>query len=218
MSAQQADLLAFRIASVFSGVQAFPPGDGNPGSRTTRSWMLDPGTNWANPSVEVAFLSGPNFTAQDVGLQLYVNGIDATPSVQTFTRTIAAVLGPSTVNLTVAPPGTPADPFSSGVGAIIGNTPPTFRMAPVTPTGLKTTGFLIYLKAPLLGTLPAATGPFSVTIWVRNPVDFTWAAGESVTMDYNEAFVTGDIDAADLYVQIEGAAVDGFIDVYFAEQ
>ncbi len=102
------------------------------------------------------------------------------------------------------------------------STDPTVTMSPVTPTGLPTTGFMVFLKAPSLGAaVPPASGAFPVTPWIRNPVTKVWAAGLTVSIGYDQAFCTGDVDAAEIYFQVsadaEDGGVNGEIDIHFAE-
>jgi len=97
-----------------------------------------------------------------------------------------------------------------------GTTEPDWRMSPVTPTGLKTTGFVFGFKAPTAGAT-AATAPaggFTVVVWVRNPVTRAWFALQSVTVGYNQLFGTFDLDASEIYFQITGQTVGGSIDVH----
>jgi len=94
---------------------------------------------------------------------------------------------------------------TSALGAPSKTTPPQITLAPNTPTGLKTTGFLFFLEAPSDAAAPTspAVAPFGVTLWIRNPVNGFWAAAQPLTgVGYGEAYVTYDVDAADLYFDI----------------
>lgn len=100
-----------------------------------------------------------------------------------------------------------------------GETEPDFVLSPQSPAG-PTTGFLLILKAPSSApAVPTGEGDtFTITPWIRNPVTKVWGAGEATAMGYNQAFTTGDVDAAELYFQIGNVLEGGDIDFHVAEQ
>jgi hypothetical protein len=212
----QADLTAGRIATLFSAFNALPPEDGPP---TSRTFALDPGDtdNPGAPPAASWSLANARFKAGDVNSILTVRlGIPNTAA--DYVGNIDTVLSPTFVRVTPAPLLV-TNPLSGTATVSGGGAEPTFVMSPETPTGQQTTGFLIFLKEPTTGTAAVPTsGGFTVTIWVRNPITYSWAAGASVVMDYDQAFVTGDLDASEIYVQIQGATTQGTILVHFAEQ
>jgi hypothetical protein len=217
MTSSQADLTAGRIATLFSAFNALAPEDGVPRSRT---FALDPADtdNPAAPPNASWSLANAKFKAGDVGSILTVR-MGIPNDTLDYVGNIDTVLSPTFVKVTPAPAGTVTNPIS-GTGTVSGGgAEPTFVMSPETPTGQQTTGFLIFLKEPTTGTAAVPTaGGFTVTIWVRNPITYSWAAGAPVVMDYDQAFVTGDLDASEIYVQITGATTQGTILVHFAEQ
>lgn len=86
------------------------------------------------------------------------------------------------------------------------STDPQFTLSPIAPSGLPTTGFALMLKAPP-GSEGAATGPFSVTPWLRDPVTGMWASGATQTgVGYSQLWVTFDVDASEIYFFITAAA------------
>jgi hypothetical protein len=100
-----------------------------------------------------------------------------------------------------------------------GTTEPDIVLSPQAPGMLPTTGFLFGLKAPSAGSATAAAGGFTVTVWTRNPVLKQWFNWEATTgVDYDELFVTADIDSAELYFQIANVSVAGNVDVSVWEQ
>jgi hypothetical protein len=102
--------------------------------------------------------------------------------------------------------------------APIGNTPPDYSMAPVTSTGLVTTGLLIILSAPVTTPAVAGAGGFAVTVWIQNPITTLWGSFATVNINYGEAWVTYDIDAASLYFQIGNVASGDSIYIDALEQ
>lgn len=96
-------------------------------------------------------------------------------------------------------------------------TEPMFTGSPLAPTGQRTTGFLIILKAPTTGSATAPADGFTVTPWIRDPTTKVWGSGVSYQIPYGQAWVCGDVGASELYFQIADATVDGEIDVHFAE-
>jgi hypothetical protein len=108
-------------------------------------------------------------------------------------------------------------------GFPLGNpsTAPDLTASPFTVSKMPTTGLALQLQAP--GTDTAATanvGGFGIIVWVRDPATGNWSSFASVTIAYQQLFVTFDIDAADLWFQLDHTtvAVDGRIDVGIAEQ
>jgi hypothetical protein len=101
-----------------------------------------------------------------------------------------------------------------------GTTEPDWRMSPVTPTGLKTTGFAFGFKAPTAGATAAGApaAGFTVVVWVRNPVTKSWFSLQSVSVGYGQLFGTFDVDAAEIYFQISAQTSNGSIDVHPMEQ
>lgn len=81
------------------------------------------------------------------------------------------------------------------------STPPTFVLSPQTPTGKQTGGFVFMLTQPGSPATPGVGG-FLLTFWIRNPINGEWGAGVSFFADYNQAFVAGDVDACELYLEI----------------
>jgi hypothetical protein len=108
-------------------------------------------------------------------------------------------------------------------GFPLGNpsTAPDLTSSPLTVSKQPTTGLALQLQAP--GTDTAATanaGGFGIIVWVRDPATGNWSSFASVSIAYQQLFVTFDIDAADLWFQLDHTtvAVDGRIDVGIAEQ
>lgn len=94
-------------------------------------------------------------------------------------------------------------------------TAPHITLSPTAPSAQPTTGFLFMLKAPTAGP---ATGPFTVTPWVRDPTTGFWGSGLANTgVSYGDLFSCFDVDAADLYWQVTASA-DGAILLNVAEQ
>jgi hypothetical protein len=104
-----------------------------------------------------------------------------------------------------------AAPFDGVIG-----TSPDFQMSPYTISKLSTTGLALMLGAA--GTAVAGAGGFSVTVWVRDPVTFTWAAFATVSIDRRQLFVSYDIDADEIWFQIGNVAADGTLNIGIAEQ
>lgn len=102
---------------------------------------------------------------------------------------------------------------------IDGTTEPDITLAPDSTTGLRTTGFCVGIKAPVIAT-PAGSpvGGFTLTAWLRSPVGGTWFSFSSLAVLYGALYVTFDVDAAGLYFQISGQTSPGTIDVYLMEQ
>lgn len=101
------------------------------------------------------------------------------------------------------------------------NTNGQYNMSPKTTTGLITTGILLGLKAPTNVTAATAVAAgFSVIMWVLNPVTLAWFAATPVSVPYNQAFTTFDLDASTLYFQVDPASVSvaGSIDFHLTEQ
>lgn len=94
-------------------------------------------------------------------------------------------------------------------------TPPDIVMSAQTPTGLKTTGFFVGLKAPGAGAAVANAPGFSLVVWIRSPTTRSWFSCATVTINYNEADVTFDFNASELYFQILAASVNTNGNVYF---
>ena len=94
------------------------------------------------------------------------------------------------------------------------NTEPHVRMSPKAPVGLETTGFFFGLVQPAVGGATPIAAGFTITVWVRNPVTKHWFAFQSQSVGYNQAWVTFDVDAAELYFQIAAASVSGAGNVY----
>jgi len=101
-----------------------------------------------------------------------------------------------------------------------GTTQAHFVMAPLSTTGLQTTGVMLGLKAPTVNPATAVAAGFSVIMWILNPVTRAWFAASAVSVPYNTAFVTFDLDASALYFQIDVASVSvaGDIDFHVSEQ
>jgi hypothetical protein len=97
----------------------------------------------------------------------------------------------------------------------LAGTAPDFVMSPESPAGLRTTGLLLILKSPAVGGAIAGGTGFSVTPWLRNPISGVWGSGTAFTVAYNQAFVTYDFDAAELYFQISAASVATPGNLYF---
>jgi hypothetical protein len=116
---------------------------------------------------------------------------------------------------------------NNGSGVFSG-TAPHLTMSPVTPTGLPTMGAQLSISLQLGGikspAVPVATG-FIVTVWVRNPITYTWRKMSPMTFatagasDTDVFFVTEDLDASEIYFQVAAASVsvDGFIDFTLVE-
>lgn len=100
-----------------------------------------------------------------------------------------------------------------------GITPPDFTMSPLAPSKMPTTGLALMIKRPLtaLAAVPVALG-FTIVMWVRDPATLAYSAFAAVSVPYDSLFVTFDIDASDIYFQIGGVSVDGFVDIGIAEQ
>jgi len=100
---------------------------------------------------------------------------------------------------------------------------PDFTMSPVAVSKMPTTGLALMLQAPTSAGVIAATpnaGGFGFFVWVRDPATGLWASFAEVTIAYQQLFVTFDIDASDLFFQLDAAtvAVAGFIYIGIAEQ
>lgn len=102
---------------------------------------------------------------------------------------------------------------SPGVGLA-----PDFTMSPNTVSKLPTTGFLLQLFAPLAGAAVPNAGGFIITVWVQDPATGRYSAFDSITIGFQELFVTYDIDASRIWFQIGGITTDGLIDFGIAEQ
>jgi hypothetical protein len=108
-------------------------------------------------------------------------------------------------------------------GFPLGNpsTTPDLTSSPFTVSKMPTTGLALQLQAPGTGVAAVANaGGFGIIVWVRDPATGQWSSFASVSMAYAQLFVTFDIDAADLWFQLDHTtvAVDGKIDVGIAEQ
>lgn len=98
-------------------------------------------------------------------------------------------------------------------------TTPHFQMSPVAPSGMPTMGFVFMLKAPSAGSATAGGGGFTVVIWFRDPNTLRWGSSTSVSVAYSQMWICNDVDAMDGVVfQITNIAVNGLVDVHFAEQ
>jgi hypothetical protein len=97
-------------------------------------------------------------------------------------------------------------------------TAPQLVLSPKSPaSGLPTMGFQIMLKAPTASPATAGVGGFSVTPWVRDPISFRWASGTASSIEYSQLFQTFDVDACELYFQIENVSGAGDVDIHVAE-
>jgi len=103
---------------------------------------------------------------------------------------------------------------TSNAAPVPGNDP-HYTMSPVAPSGLKTTGLLLGLSAPSAGP---ATGPFTLVVWIRDPLTKQWFSGSSFAIDFNQGFVTFDFDASDLFFQFTAAVANGFVYIHLMEQ
>jgi hypothetical protein len=99
-----------------------------------------------------------------------------------------------------------------------GGTAPHLTLSPLAPSGLPTTGFIFMLKAPSAGSATAGAGGFTVTFWFLDPVSLRWGSATAVSVAYGQMFVSFDVDAIPVYMQITNVAVDGSIDLHLAEQ
>jgi hypothetical protein len=99
-----------------------------------------------------------------------------------------------------------------------GVTQPHYTMSPTTPTGQKTTGLALGIKAPTVGA--AASTAFNVILWIQNPVTRAWFSAAAESIGFNEAFGSFDFNAASLYFQIDVASVTtpGLVDLHLWEQ
>lgn len=97
---------------------------------------------------------------------------------------------------------------------------PDFTMTPFTVSKMATTGLLLQLQQPAVDPATPVAGGFEITVWVRDPATLRWASFDTLTIDYKQLFVTYDIDASDLWFQVQGIDVggDGDIDFGIAEQ
>lgn len=106
----------------------------------------------------------------------------------------------------------------SPADGVTGDTPQII-LSPFTVSKMSTTGFLIMLKAPTTAVAATAgAGGFSVTIWVRDPATLRWASFAAQSIAYDQLFKTYDVDCVEIFVQLTNVAVDGAIDIGFAEQ
>jgi hypothetical protein len=101
-----------------------------------------------------------------------------------------------------------------------GGTPPDIILQPKSISGMPTTGFLLVWQETEAGAIIANAGGLSITVWVRDPNTWRWSSMAAVTIDVAQLFVTFDIDAAELYFEIDPAtiAVNGKVDIGIAEQ
>jgi hypothetical protein len=92
---------------------------------------------------------------------------------------------------------------------------PQFTLSPTAPSAQPTTGFLFMLKIPAGST---ATGPFTVTPWVRDPVTGFWGSGTTSTaVSAGDLFSCFDIDAAETFFAVTATA-NGVILLLVGEQ
>ncbi len=96
---------------------------------------------------------------------------------------------------------------------------PDFTMGPKTVSQMPTTGLLLLIKEPTDAT-PATpnAGGFNITVWVRDPGTWQWGAFDTVQIDYDQLFVTYDIDACEIYFEIDNVSVAGAVNIGIAEQ
>jgi hypothetical protein len=102
-----------------------------------------------------------------------------------------------------------------------GYAPAHFTLAPVTPTGLATTGLLFMLKSPgFSGGSPATAGAggFNVTPWIIDPGTKMVGSGATFPANYDELYSTFDFDASLIYFQIGNVSVGGSVFVGICEQ
>lgn len=102
-----------------------------------------------------------------------------------------------------------------------GTTDPVRIMSPRTPTGLRTTGLALGLKAPTNVTAATAVAAgFGVVLWLFNPITKAWFSCSTASINYGEAWVTFDFNASGIYIQVTAAtvAVAGSIDFHPWEQ
>lgn len=96
---------------------------------------------------------------------------------------------------------------------------PQIVLSPFAVSKMSTTGFLFVLKRPPSAMAAVAgAGGFTVTIWVRDPATLRWASFADQSVAYNQLFKTYDVDSVEIFVQLTNVAVDGAIDIGFAEQ
>lgn len=86
-------------------------------------------------------------------------------------------------------------------------TRPTITLGPQSTTGLKTTGIILSLQQPAVGGAVPTAGGFDITLWIQNPATGSWASGDTVAIDYRQAFDTYEFDACSLYFQIGASTV-----------
>jgi hypothetical protein len=118
----------------------------------------------------------------------------------------AAILRLATADIAAAP--------TDGVASI------HRTMSPRTPTGQRTTGLAVGIKAPTVGAAVAVAGGFSLVAWVFNPVTSAWFACSAASIAFNEFWVSFDFNASSLYLQVEAASVatPGLLDFHLWEQ
>lgn len=105
-----------------------------------------------------------------------------------------------------------------GQGLNPGATEPDFVLGPFTVSKMATTGFLLQLSEPTTTPAVAGAGGFTVTVWLRDPATGNWSAFDDISIDYQELFVTYDIDAAEIWFQVENVSSGSLIDFGIAEQ
>jgi hypothetical protein len=140
-----------------------------------------------------------------------------------------------TVN-TGAPPGNPEDasffakesPIAPPVGAEAPHMGPHFVMSANASDGRPTVGFefsLLNLLVPGGKRATAAAGNFSVTVWrlvvnamIKTATRADWVQFQTRTgVGLNQVFSTFQVNAVALRFQIHNIAVDGTIQIMFAE-
>lgn len=95
-----------------------------------------------------------------------------------------------------------------------GGTQPDFLMSPINAVGNKTSGIAVGFKAPGAG---AATGPFTVVLWVLSPVTWSWFPGADTTIDFRERFQTFEVQPCGLYFQFTAVGGAGNVYAHLAE-
>ena len=96
---------------------------------------------------------------------------------------------------------------ANAAAPVNGTTTPTLRCSPEVGVGLKTTGLIFGLVQPGAGGATPNAGGFSLIWWIQNPATGNWFSMAAQTVDYNQAFVSFDFDAAALYLQVDATSV-----------
>lgn len=79
---------------------------------------------------------------------------------------------------------------------------PHVTLSPVTPTGTPTMGFFVGITEPTVETPPALeAGNLGIVVWIRDPTTKQWFSSATSVVQYGEAWVCYDVNAADLFFQ-----------------